>query len=95
METQGLEIKTKKCSKCGRELPVTEFYVKSNAPDGLQSWCKECSKRANKQSRKRESGGAGSEELKMYTSRQLMEELAKRGYRGELEYVKKININKL
>lgn len=39
--------------------------------------------------------GAGSEELKMYTSRQLMEELAKRGYRGELEYVKKININKL
>lgn len=40
-------------------------------------------------------GGAGSEELKMYTSRQLMEELAKRGYRGELEYVKKININKL
>lgn len=40
-------------------------------------------------------GGAVSEELKMYTSRQLMEELAKRGYRGELEYVKKININKL
>lgn len=31
----------------------------------------------------------------MYTARQLMEELAKRGYRGELEYVKKININKL
>lgn len=40
-------------------------------------------------------GGACSEELKMYTARQLMEELAKRGYRGELEYVKKININKL
>lgn len=38
METQGLEIKTKKCSKCGRELPVTEFYVKSDAPDGLQYW---------------------------------------------------------
>lgn len=33
--------------------------------------------------------------MRMYTSRQLMEELVKRGYRGELEYVKKININKL
>lgn len=39
--------------------------------------------------------GGASEEMRMYTSRQLMEELAKRGYRGELEYVKKININKL
>ena len=95
METQGLEVKTKKCTRCGRELPVTEFYKKSKAPDGLQIWCKECFKKASRQQRKRGSGGAGSEELKMYTSRQLLEELAKRGYRGELEYVKKININKL
>lgn len=91
METQGLEVKTKKCTRCGRELPVTEFYKKTDSPDGLQTWCKECLK---KQQRKRESGGV-SDELKTYTARQLMEELAKRGYRGELEYVKKININKL
>lgn len=26
MENQ--EIKTKKCPKCGRELPASEFYVK-------------------------------------------------------------------
>ena len=38
-------------------------------------------------------GGACSEELKMYTARQLMEELAKRGYRGKLEYVKVIDIS--
>lgn len=94
METQGLEVKTKKCSRCGRELPVTEFYKKSDTPDGLQSWCKECFREAEKQQRKRKSGGV-SDELKTYTARQLMEELAKRGYRGELEYVKKININKL
>lgn len=93
METQGL-IKTKKCLKCGRELPVTEFYKKSKAPDGLQAWCKKCQCEAVRSGCKYESGGA-SEEMRMYTSRQLMEELAKRGYRGELEYVKKININKL
>lgn len=94
MEDTGL-IKTKKCTRCGRELPVTEFHKKNNALDGLQSWCKECQREALRQKNKRESGGACSEELKMYTARQLMEELAKRGYRGELEYVKKININKL
>lgn len=94
METQGL-IKTKKCARCGQELPVTEFYKKSNASDGLQAWCKKCQCETAKLNSKHKSGGACSEELKMYTARQLMEELAKRGYRGELEYVKKININKL
>lgn len=92
METQGL-IKTKKCPKCGRELPVTEFYKRSDAPDGLQGWCKQCQREAVN-SRKYESGGA-SEEMRMYTSRQLMEELARRGYTGELKFVKIININKL
>lgn len=56
MEDTGL-IKTKKCTRCGRELPVTEFHKKNNALDGLQSWCKECFSEAAKQQRKRESGG--------------------------------------
>ena len=45
MENQ--EIKTKKCSKCGRELPASEFYVKKGAADGLQAWCKKCQKTAS------------------------------------------------
>lgn len=56
METQGL-IKTKKCPKCGRELPVTEFYKRSDAPDGLQGWCKKCQCETAKLNRKYESGG--------------------------------------
>ena len=36
------EIKTKVCSKCGRELPLSEFYKRSVSNDGLQSYCKEC-----------------------------------------------------
>ena len=39
------ESKTKVCSKCGRELPLSEFYKKSTSKDGLQSYCKECSKK--------------------------------------------------
>lgn len=38
------EVRTKKCRKCGRELPASEFYVKKGAADGLQAWCKECRK---------------------------------------------------
>ena len=34
---------TKKCSKCGRILPVDEFSKYNKAKDGLQGYCRECS----------------------------------------------------
>lgn len=37
-------IPTKKCPKCGRELPITEFYTNIRNKDGLQDKCKECQK---------------------------------------------------
>lgn len=38
------EIKLKKCSKCGRELPANTdyFYKKHNTKDGFTNHCKEC-----------------------------------------------------
>ena len=36
------EIKTKRCSKCGRELPVDNFYKDNRTTDGLYCDCKEC-----------------------------------------------------
>lgn len=38
----------KTCTKCGKILPVTEFYKHKQKKDGLDSWCKNCSK-LNKQ----------------------------------------------
>ena len=35
-------METKVCSKCGRELPTTEFYALKTSKDGLQSCCKKC-----------------------------------------------------
>lgn len=32
----------KRCGKCGRDLPESEFYRKEKSPDGLQSYCKAC-----------------------------------------------------
>ena len=36
------EEKTKVCSKCGRELPLSEFYKHKAYKDGLNCWCKSC-----------------------------------------------------
>jgi len=37
-------LKTKKCSKCGRELPLTEiyFFKRKETKDGFRADCKEC-----------------------------------------------------
>lgn len=42
-----MEIKI--CSKCGKELPVSEFSKNSKAKDGLQSQCKSCQSAAHKE----------------------------------------------
>lgn len=34
----------KKCTKCGRELPITEFYKNKATNDGYCYWCKDCMK---------------------------------------------------
>lgn len=39
-------METKVCSKCGRELPTTEFSRKSASKDGLQGYCKHCSSKS-------------------------------------------------
>ena len=40
---------TKICSKCGMELPTSEFSKDKSKKDGLFCWCKECKKQHNKQ----------------------------------------------
>lgn len=90
---ENLEVRTKKCSKCGRELPVSEFYVKKEAADGLQTWCKECQKTAshNRLAYKAHCKGCNPD-LAQFTTRQLIEELRHRGYTGEIQYVQKIKL---
>jgi len=35
-------METKKCSKCGEEKELTEFYKRKNSKDGFRNDCKEC-----------------------------------------------------
>ena len=41
-------METKKCSKCGRELPLAAFGNYAHSSDGLYSSCKECINAAQK-----------------------------------------------
>jgi len=44
-------METKKCSKCKKELPITEFYKDKYRPDGHVSSCKMCHKKWAKENR--------------------------------------------
>ena len=35
-------VKTKVCTKCGKEKPIEEFVRNKTKSDGMQPWCKEC-----------------------------------------------------
>ena len=47
METKTTPT-TKVCSKCKRELPAEAFGKKTRSKDGLQDYCLECQREANK-----------------------------------------------
>ena len=46
-------VRTKKCPKCGRELPTTEFYNNCHNKDGLQDKCKDCQREWNREYQRR------------------------------------------
>ena len=65
----------KKCKCCGKELPIT--YFNKRGP-GYRNICISC---------ERDKTGV-SDKFKDFTSRELIEELRSRGYKGTLKYVK-------
>ena len=80
----------KECKRCHRQLPET------SAKDGLQYWCKSCINDYDKNVRpfkeKNKNGGGGNPALAEFTPRQLIDELRKRGYTGELKYTQTIKL---
>lgn len=38
----------KACTKCARVLPLETFARDAGRPDGLQRWCRECARAANR-----------------------------------------------
>lgn len=91
---------TKICSKCGKELPITDFYTKKTGKDGYYSQCETCHRATTRETyRKNKTLIAGKapsadkkhkvytcKELAVFEPRELMLELKARGYEGELVY---------
>lgn len=72
---------TKKCAICGKVLPLSEFQRKGA---GHRNMCKSCQRKEN----------GTSERFAGFTSRELIDELKYRGYKGILrrEIVEEIKI---
>jgi hypothetical protein len=83
---------TKVCKKCGRELPVYEFYKADTNKDGLLGHCKECHKSQMKDRGKaaRKTLAENETPLSTFTPRELIEELRKRGYKGTLYVTREV-----
>jgi NAD-dependent SIR2 family protein deacetylase len=100
------EITSKRCSHCGRTLPIEDFHKNAKEKDGYCKLCKEC-KNASRVKTVKSLGEARERikdlenqlqflqkincaSLKDCTPRQLIDELARRGYKGEMTYVQHI-----
>lgn len=81
-------METKKCAKCGRELPLDSFHKSTVSKDGRQCYCKDCKKDIyqNKTSELYENP------LAPFTTKQLAAELKRRGCKGHIELVSTIEL---
>ena len=94
----------KVCSKCHRTLPETSFYKRSKSADGLQLWCKECTRESARARAGHKKATAKAfvpssakkvwhlPELACVSNKDLIAELKARGFRGSLKYEYEINV---
>lgn len=85
-------METRVCECCGRELPVDSFIRRKY---GMSKICKSCNaqKILDAKRKKKETAdlvekleNAKAMRLQDFTPRELMTELARRGYRGNISY---------
>lgn len=91
-------MKMKVCKKCNQEKPLDDFYKNSRYKDGHVTTCKRCYKENLKGNLEKSLGNANIDKnnpLAIYTNRQLLEEIKKRGYRGCLQFTREVNLDQL
>lgn len=90
-------METKVCKCCGRELPIENFKMtRFGTRVGVCTECANAKMRDNKARKQQQEEIDKAREnaekherqkvLEQYTPRELIEELARRGYKGKLQY---------
>ena len=82
------ETQTKVCKRCGRELPLHEFGRHARTADGLQVYCRECTKEAMKKTRMnkvKEVALMKTSAIAAFEDQDLLDELKRRGFSGYLK----------
>lgn len=98
-------MKSKKCTKCGKVLPLSEFNKNKRTSDGYQCQCRECVAKYNKSYYEKKHGitikpqpAANAShsvptlnpKLADFHPRELIEELRARNYKGKLYITREI-----
>lgn len=79
-----MDTQNQKCKCCGRELPIEKF--KTTRWGTRTRVCHDCDLEHRQANREARRYSARQLALQDYTPRELMEELARRGYEGKLTY---------
>lgn len=95
----SLIMETKVCKECGKELPIENFRKgRANGTEFTMSICKDCWRKRQKDGKDKAKEkmqiqqidlveDAKRKRLSEFTPRELMLELKRRGYEGELSFV--------
>lgn len=84
-------METKKCKCCGNELPIGHF--RKTRWGGIADTCRECIAKKYRATFDAKKHILHTDGLATYTPRELMEKLARRGYKGKLQYVQVTEID--
>ena len=76
-------METKICKQCGRELPIDHF--RKTRWGGYYTNCNDCVRVKAQETKKENAEVIKKSKLADFTPRQLMEELARRGYEGKIQ----------
>lgn len=91
-------METKKCKKCGQELPISEFDLDKRGKDGHRRFCKACNEAMKKSVHVNiipnviSRNSDGNPKLKEFKPLDLISELRVRGYRGKLTFSREVTV---
>lgn len=86
----GVDLMTKRCSKCGQTRPASKFYRNTKSKDGLHGWCKECVDRGVKERAARRRAEMGEEAWLAHKAEITRRSRARRGMVAERAYSKAV-----